>query len=105
MDLCELDGSLVLAVVFGTDSSVRYARGMARCEANEVVIVCEDGNCYKVPSGLARSAMPVDDAVLASAPQAAAQLLSGVAYVVAVPPSDGDFAIARTPGWKGRPAP
>lgn len=100
MDPNELQGCCVLAAVLGSDASVEYVRGVAQCEATEVLVHGEDGSTYKVPNGLASSALRVDDAVRAAAPETYAPMLVGVAYMVLVPTVDGDWAIARTPGWK-----
>lgn len=102
MNPIDLQGCSVLAVVFGTDTSMRHVRGVAQCGSAEVVISGEDGRMYKVPHEIACSAMRVDDAIRAAAPEAVGQLMQGVDYVVPVPPSDGNFAIARTPGWHAR---
>lgn len=103
MNSAELDGCVVLAAVFGVDASLSHVRGVARCEEAEVVIEAEDGGIYRVDRSWAESrSMPVDEQVRAAAPAALAALLVGVRYLIAVPPRDADFAIARTPGWKAR---
>lgn len=103
MDPRELEGCLVLAVVYGSDLSVSYVRGLAKCDANDVLIAGENGKDYKVQNDFASSSMPVDDAVRAAAPESVVPLLRNVTYVVPVPPPNEDFALATTPpGWRGR---
>lgn len=101
MDSRELDGCLVLASVYGTDASVTYVRGVARCQREYVLIEGEDGTVHRVRNHWANWSLRVDEQVLAGLPRAPIDLLAGVAYIVPVPPDDGDFAMARTPGRKG----
>lgn len=101
MDPNDLRGCYLLAALLGNDASVTYVRGVAHCEATEVVVKSDDGRTYMVPYEVASTAMRVDAAVRAAAPATFAPMLLGVEYMVLVPPADGDYAIARTPGWKG----
>lgn len=102
MNPADLDGSVVLAAVFGAGATLSHVRGIARYVGGEVVIDAEDGNTYRVERGWAEHCLPVDEQVRAEAPAHLASLLVGVRYLVAVSPRDADFAIARTPGWKAR---
>jgi hypothetical protein len=102
MNSADLDGSAVLAAVFGADATLSHVRGLARCVEGEVVIEAEDGNTYRVDLSWAERSFPVDEQVRDEAPAHLRALLVGARYVVAVPPRDADFAIARTPGWKAR---
>ena len=103
MNAVDLDGCVVLAAIFGANATLSHVRGVARYVEREVVIEAEDGTMYHVDCGWAeRHSLPVDEHVRAEAPAHLSKLLVGVRYVVAVPPPNGDFAIARTPGWKAR---
>lgn len=102
MNPADLDGCVILAAVFGADQTLSHVRGVARYVEGEVVIEAEDGNSYRLNRGWVERSLRVDEQVRAEAPAHLAALLVGVRYVVAVPPRDADFAIARTPGWKSR---
>lgn len=102
MNPADLDGAVVLAAVFGTNATLSHVRGVAHCVERELVIEAEDGNTYRVDRHWAEQCLTVDEQVRSGAPAHLATLLDGVRYVVAVPPRDADFAMARTPGWTAR---
>lgn len=100
MNPADLDGSVVLAAVFGADATLSHVRGTARAVEGGVMIEAEDGSSYRVDSSWAEWSLLVDEKVRTEASPDLAALLVGVRYVVVVPPRDSDFAIALTPGWK-----
>jgi len=97
-----LEGRLVVAAIFGADASVHYVRGVVQCKETEALIKGDDGAIYTIPIDVATSAGRVDASVRAAAPKPLAALLLDASYVIRVPPTDGNWALARTPGWKAR---
>ena len=106
MDLPDLDGRAVLGLLFESKAGpLEYIRGVARSNGGGLSVVAEGGQLYRVPASFAVLAQPVSDGVRVAAPAALQVLLSGVEFLVPIPPPEGaNIALAVAPGWHNPPA-